>query len=390
MPTGRTFAARVAVAVALTLPIAGRAQDAATRPVPFAPTLTFGTGLVNTPVAWVSPDHGDLYAAFSARAVGSGRVAPRADAAYWDLTGSLEAHIAGRLTLGISLYGTEEQQVGGFGQFLLVQQRPDGPRWLPSIALGVRNLGASRYQDRFVTGQARVVDADPVAKAAGKGMINGSPTLYGVATRSFLMERSDLSVSVGFGNGLFKEDGGLGKVYNNSGTLASGLFMGARYAHRVGQDGAVALMVDNDGFDWNAGVSVSYGHLSAGIYRTELEEASSLPASKPLANFQKTALSFSYNTSLPGIIDGADQRAEAAEAQLALRRLEQEIAQRRITTQRLVAELDRAAAAADKASAQQRDLLLKQLEAERAALKAAADKLDQLQKKPPESDGRTR
>lgn len=71
--------------------------------------------------------------------------------------------------------------------------------------------------------------------------------------------------------------------------------------------------------------------------------------------------------------------------QLALRRLEQEIAQRRLVTARLVTELQNASAAADKAAVAERDRLRKALEAERAALKAAADRLEQLQqKKPPE------
>jgi uncharacterized coiled-coil protein SlyX len=37
-----------------------------------------------------------------------------------------------------------------------------------------------------------------------------------------------MSFSVGYGNGLFREDGGLGDQYNNSGTIARGLFLAGR------------------------------------------------------------------------------------------------------------------------------------------------------------------
>jgi len=355
------------------------------RAASYGSTLTYGTGLVSIPVAWVSPGSGDLFASVSARAIGVGSLQPKNTGSLWDLTETLEAHLAGRFSIGGSLFGTEHQELGAFGQLLLIEQPTSGARWRPSVAIGVRNLGSSKYQDRFVTGDRRVADILPDSlRRSGRGVFNGSPTIYGVATREFQFAQSSASLTVGYGNGLFKETGGLDTLYNTSGTLAKGVFLGARLAVPSGDNGLFSFMLENDGFDWNGGALFTLGNLSVGLYLTELEEAKGIPVNKPLAGFSKSALSFSYNASLPGIISGSTQRAVAAEAQLALRRLEQEIAQRRIIMRRLVADLGMAANAADAATASQRASLLQQLEAERAALKAASDRLEKLQKLPPE------
>ncbi|MEA3245280.1 MAG: hypothetical protein U9Q74_03895 [Gemmatimonadota bacterium] len=394
MNSGRRPPLRAAAAlVAATL--AGAPRPAApqgaldARPVaPYGSTLTFGTGLVSIPVAWVSPETGDLFASVSARAMGVGSYQPKASGSLWDLTQSLELHLGGRLSLGGSLYSTKTQQVGAFGQLVLVEQPESGARWFPSIAVGTRNVGSSKYQDRFVTGERRVVDVLGDTGLRGqRGVFNGSPTLYAVATREFQYASGGASISVGYGNGLFKETGGLDTVNNRHGTIAPGLFLGVRYTAPAGDDGQMAFVLENNGFDWNAGVRVTFGHVSGGIYLTELEETKGVPANKPLANFTKTAIAFSYNASLPGIVRGSTQRAEAAEARLELKRLEQEIEQRRVITRRLVAALQQSARAADEASLKQQQLLLRQLDSEREALKDAQKRLEELGKKPPEPEG---
>ena len=92
---------------------------------------------------------------------------------------------------------------------------------------------------------------------------------------------------------------------------------------------------------------------------------------------------FSYNASIPDIIRGAADRAQAAELLLEARRLSQEIAQRKVRTAEMQEALAKAKLGADKANAAQRAVLEKQLEAETEALKRAADRLQQLQKGKP-------
>ncbi|MCC7196333.1 MAG: hypothetical protein IT356_12330 [Gemmatimonadaceae bacterium] len=381
------------VAVAL-LPLIAATADAQgssyQAPLPaYGSTLTFGTGLASIPVAWVSPADGDLFASISARAVGAGSYRPSAGGSLWDLTQSLELHLRGRISFGGSLYSTRTQQVGGFGQFLLVEQRTDRDTWVPAIAIGARNIGSSRYQDRFVTGERRIVDVlGDTGLRGGRGVYNGSPTAYLVATREFRYASGGASVTVGYGNGLFRETGGLGSLNSTRGTILPGLFAGYRYVVPAGEGGEMTFMLENNGFDWNAGLRFTLGHVSGGIYLTELEEAKGVPDNGALANFTKAAIAFSYNASLPSIVRGSTQRAEAAEARLELKRIEQEIEQRRLITRRLVEQLQTAARVADDASRKQQQLLIRQLDAEREALKDAQKRLDELGKKPPEPGGR--
>ena len=51
-----------------------------------------------------------------------------------------------------------------------------------------------------------------------------------------------------------------------------------------GANSQVALVLEHDAWDWNAGAQITWGHLSAGLYLTELEETKGVPDSKPLAN----------------------------------------------------------------------------------------------------------
>jgi len=366
------------------LPLLCLLAGAVSAQAPYSSTLTAGTGLVTIPVAWVSPATGDFFLTSSARSVRDAGFVPKASGSRWDFNESVELHLGGRASVGMALYDPATSQVGAFGQVVLVRQSDGGPQWLPSLALGVRNLGSSKYQDRYVTGNNRVAAA--VGGVSGeRGVFNGSPTVFGVATRDFTVARASAAVSVGFGNGLFREDGQLGDAYNTQGTLVSGLFFGGRMVFPFGDGNRFALMGENDGFDFNVGANVSVGNVTVGVYATEVEEQKSARPAGQLANFTKVGVLLGYNASLPGMVRGSRQRAEAAEAKLALRRLEQEVTQRRIITERLVADLARATQAADAAATAERQRLIRQLEAEQAALKAAADRLEALTRKPPEA-----
>ncbi len=381
------FACRLAV---LLLPAALSAQEPRAAPA-YGPSLLFGTGLVTIPVAWISPSPGDLFAAVSARAIGEGSIVPRVPGSRWDMTESLELHLAGRFALGASLYSAAHEAFGAYAKALLFKQPAEGARWIPSIAVGVRNLGSSAYQDRFATGGRRAVDALPDSgHALGLGKIDGNPSVYAVMTREFLFEKNSASVSLGYGNGLFANSGGLDTAYNKSGTIARGLFLGGRVALVLGALSTLTLMAENDGWDWNGGALLTFRHVSVGLYMTELEEAKSLPASKPVANFSKVALLLSYNASLPDIIRGSLQRSEAAEAQIEMKRLSQEIAQRTVRVNEMQTQMAAARQGADQAAAAEAAALQRRLEAEREAMQKASDRLDRLQRsgKPPTGEPR--
>lgn len=153
-----------------------RPQDEPSSVTAYTPTLTFGTGLINAPAAWVSPNHGDIWLATSARGFNQGSLSPRPNGSIWDLTLTADAHPFGRLSVGGSIYGTNNRQAGAHAALLLHRQQAD-VKWLPSVAIGVRNLGAGGRQDRFVTGDRRAVDVLPASEGAAKALIDGSPTV---------------------------------------------------------------------------------------------------------------------------------------------------------------------------------------------------------------------
>jgi hypothetical protein len=365
------------------------AQD--DRPVvPYSSTLAFGTGLVRIPVAWVSPANGDLFASVSSLVISGGSYTPNANTTRWSFDETLEAHIAGRLSLGASLYSVSEQSIGVFARYLLVRQTDDSPKWLPSLAIGARNIGASRFVDRYVAGDHHVADNVPGALATGRGRIDANPTLYAVATREFKFAKNSASFSIGYGNGLFANSGGLDTAYSNRGTLAKGLFLGGRMAFPVSDRWVFTLMAENDGFDWNSGALITFGHASAGVFVTELEEGVGGPRNHTLANFTKTGIMVGYNASIPQIITGSRQRTEAAEAQLRARRIRQEIAQRTERIRELQDQLAKASQGANKTNAALAAELAKQLEAEQKAMKAATEKLNKKPEEPRTEDRSSR
>lgn len=362
-----------------------RAQD--DRPVvPYSTTLSFGTGLVRIPVAWVSPNSGDLFASVSALVISGGSYTPNANTTRWNFDETLEAHIAGRLSLGASLYSVSEQSIGAFARYLLVRQTDDSPKWLPSLAIGARNIGATSRVDRYVAGDHHVADNVPGALGSGLGKIDGNPTLYVVATREWKFAKNSASLSLGYGNGLFSNSGGLDTAYSNRGTIAKGLFVGGRMVFPITTNTSFTFMAENDGFDWNSGALLTWGHTSAGVYVTELEEGVGGPRNHTLANFTKTGLMVSYNASIPDIITGSRQRTEAAEAQLRAKRLRQEIDQRTERIRELQDQLAKASQGASKTNAALAADLAKQLEAEQAAMKAATEKLNKKPEEPRTED----
>jgi len=225
---------------------------------------------------------------------------------------------------------------------------------------------------------------------------HSTPTLYGVATKSFAIGRtSDASLTLGYGDGLFSDDGKLGSSYNDKGTIAKGLFLGGRYAIHPSQNTRLDFLAENNGWDWNAGVVGTWRGISLGIYGTELEEGSKSPTKGTfysVYNYTKVNLSLGYSGNLYDIGRGAMLRSRVAELQREETRLHLELAKReeRITT--LDDQLRKAQAGELAEVAKRRQQLESEIQAERDAIQKAEDRLKALQQgdqkppvKPPQS-----
>jgi hypothetical protein len=273
----------------------------------FAPTLSWDAGLINTPAAYVSPLGGDLSLSFSRVGLDSSKgPAALARPAGYDM--SLSASAWGRAEVGISLFSADLKS-GLFAKGLLWDQtdgiwRSGLMHWLPSIAVGVRNLGSQKELNRLTS--------------TGLTQLNTAPTLYGVATRTFVLvapaegirPRAQLAVSAGYGNGLFKDDGGLKKLYANSAT--GGVFGGAALQVAAGRFSTISLMAEHDAWDVNLGAQIEVRGLRASLYLLELGAGQGQPGS--LA-YQKFAVSLGWQTNLSALLRG--NRMEQRTAQFA-------------------------------------------------------------------------
>src|SRR5690242_18030288 len=258
----------------------------AQQPEPYPATLYFGTGLINIPVAWVSPRSSDVWVNTSAKNLPS---IPNSSAMTWmtrmNSNIAIDTHWGGRVSVGATAYD-QNPDYGFFAQGLIHRQGELGA-YLPSLAVGLRNIGPRKHEDRFFIGEdirlrGDGAGYDHVVQDRYKNFSTAN-TFYGVATENFTFGSSPVgpgfSLSVGWGNGLFKDDGGLGSAYNRRGTIAKGLFTGVRFLMHPSLNTTLSLMGENDGWDYNAGLLFDWRGLTAGVYGTELEEGTKRDAS---------------------------------------------------------------------------------------------------------------
>jgi hypothetical protein len=357
------------------LPATALTQEA----VPYAPTLGFGAGLVRTPVAWVSPRMGDVLAHGSLSSMSG-------DGDSWNGNVALETNWARRASLGLSIYSNGPEW-GLFGSALLLEEGRAGA--LPAIAVGFRNLGPYRSLDRLQVSYAGIGTSGdrPLPYAQD---FRTAPTLYAVATKSGRIGRVESSFSLGFGNGLFREDGGLGNAYNKSGTLVDGLFLGARAVLWSGETSSFAVMVENDAWDWNAGVAGSWRGVVAGVSVTEIEEGSrSISGSDPLRHYNSTKLNFTigYRTNLLDVVSGTRLRSRVSALETERQELRAEILKREDRIRRLEDQLRATQAGELGEVLQRRQQLEERIDEEREAIRRAEERLRQLEAERVPRDG---
>ncbi|MBX6330797.1 MAG: hypothetical protein IRY91_03005 [Gemmatimonadaceae bacterium] len=356
-------------------------------------TRQFGTGLIDIPVAWVSPSSGDIWVQASATKIPANTPAqqPLNFSSLWNTNLAIDTHWKGRFSVGLSLY-SQNPEWGLFGQALLLKERADR-KW-PAIAVGFRNLGEYHHEDRLLIGHDVAIDSSGnirTVTASYAQHFQTAPSFYGVATKSFAInETATASLSIGYGSGLFRDDGKLGKAYNDKGTIARGLFVGGRYAFHPSRNTRIDILAENNGWDWNAGIVGSWRGLSLGVYGTELEEGGESPTKGPLYtayNYAKLNVSLGYSANLHDIASGTVLRSQVAELQREEARLRTELGAREARIAALQTELRKAQAGELAEVAKRREQLQSQIQDERDAIARAEARLKKLQEadqqKPP-------
>ena len=390
MPPGG--AAKVAGALVAAMALSS-ALDAQQRD-PYPATLQFGTGLINIPTAWVSPRNSDVWIQTSWKVIEHFIEPSEMNlSTRWNSNFSIDTHWLERFSLGISAY-SQNPEWGFFGQVLLVQ--PGQFANVPSLAIGVRNVGKYDHQDRLLVGHDLRLDPSDSTYSGEVGVFyddfSTTPTIYGVATQEFgIAENWTGSLSLGYGNGIFSDDGGLGDDYNLKGQLVEGMFFGGRVVARPSLNTSVTLLAENDGWDWNAGLIGDWRGITLGIYGTELEEGSRDPSKCSIEglcrvyNYAKMNVSLGYSGNIIDISRGVLLRSRISELEREQQRLRAEIASRERRIAGLETALRRAQAGELAEIARRRQELEQQIQEEREAIRRATERLEQLerQRQPP-------
>ena len=355
---------------------------------PYPSSLDFGTGLIDIPVAWVSPHSSDFFISYGAKRIPSAKTDGGGAFSYWNGNVALDTHWLNRFDVGVSVYSNNPEW-GLFGQVVLLH---DGElaSFLPAIAIGARNIGPDNHEERFLIGTDVTVDSTghqhEITPPYFKGF-NTDPTLYAVATKSIQFHSnvlSSVSLTVGGGDGLFSQDGNLGAEYNSSGTVVKGLFFGARTVSHPTTNTTISLVGENNGFDYNAGVVGGWRGLTIGVYASELEDGTTRSASSLyIYNYQKWNVSFGYSGNFRDVAHGHWLRTQISELEREQQILKSEIAQREETVKRLQARLAKLQTGDLGNADKERQRIEQELQAERDAIQRANERLKQLQGEQP-------
>jgi hypothetical protein len=194
--------------------------------------------------------------------------------------------------------------------------------------------------------------------------------------------KTNVSVSLGYGDGLFSNDGGLGDQYSHQAT--GGLFGGVKVDFYPNPSSVLSVMLENNAWEWNIGGSYNWRGLRIGLYWMNLAPgAQDTGAYAALYNYSKFAMSLSWQSNVLGIVQGdfLKQQQEQLTKQVAL--LNQEIAARQQRIAALELEIQRYEAQNLLELEQRRASAEQALRQEKEALRQLEERLQKLEQNAP-------
>jgi hypothetical protein len=386
----------LAVTAAVALPGIAKAQEI------YPQTTYWGAGLIDIPVAWVSPVTGDFSVNFSGKTFHGAKASPGFSVLNGlNTNGAISFSFFGRLETGVSIY-SDNPEWGLFAQGLLLNEenfrvKSGAQRWIPSVAVGMRNIGPYDHIDRFTVGYNLFpgTEANPgkqhEADALHQGFSTGN-TVYGVATKSFALSelnpgwgKTTLSFTFGYGNGLFKNDGGLGTAYASNSW--GGAFGGVKVDLFPTSHSTLSFMAENNAWDYNVGAAYEWHGLRAGAYWTELgaSRADTVSLAAKEFGYSKFSFTLGWQNNVMALLRGhsLDRRVAALERQRQL--LTGEIAARQQRISSLELEINRYQAQNLLELEQRRAQAEQALRSEREALQRLEERLHRLEQDAPPS-----
>jgi hypothetical protein len=314
---GQWVSARIGLPIVCGVLLFGRAAQAQTE---FPQTLNWGSGMIDVPAAWVAPVTGDFELNWAGRSLQTSPAVPQYSSSVSGV-GALQFSLFRHAEVGMSVLAPDFEH-SFYGQVLLLNQddlRGRSGAFLPSVAIGMRNIGPYSHLDRFgfgyqqqpnpLGGTAPVIVVDSLHRSFSTGN-----TLFGVATKSFSL--SDLrsswpdvgvSLTLGYGNGLFSNHGSL-PTREYAADATGGLFYGIKTDFRPSTNTLVSVMAENNAWDFNVGSYVSYRGLRVGLAVTELGAGSAqISAANPasaLYRYPKINLSIGWQSNIFALLRG--------------------------------------------------------------------------------------
>ncbi|HEY9517429.1 MAG TPA: hypothetical protein VIQ74_17340, partial [Gemmatimonadaceae bacterium] len=219
-------------------------------------------------------------------------------------------------------------------------------------------------------------------------------TVYGVATKSFIlsdlgesMPNIGLSLSLGYGNGLFEDDGGLGDAYAKHST--GGLFGGVKMDVFPSPRTVLSFLAENNAWDYNLGMVFGYRGLQAGMYWTEVGSGSAPDVSPMPYNYNKFAFSLGWQSNAMALLRGNVLQDRVAELERERQSLLAELGARQGRIALLELEIERYRAQNVLDLEQRRAQAETELRAEREALRRIEERLRRLEQNTPPGDPRS-
>lgn len=355
-------------------------------------TLYWGSGLIDIPVAWVSPVSGDFAFNYGGLGVHNDPVSPQINYSN-NVNSQLVLSLAGwgRVDVGYAAFSSNPE-FGFFGRGLLLREEDWGDskaaRWFgPAFAIGIRNVGNYEHIDRFGIGYAMFPgpnnNMEHVADASHRGF-NTNNTVYGVVTKGWSLQQFktswadvDMSLSVGYGNGLFKDDGGLGDLYSTHST--DGWFFGGKVDFNPAAHTVVTLMGENNAWDYNLGASVAYRGIRAGVNLMAVGAGSFSSNTATPYNYQKVSFTLGWQSNVFALLKGNFLQGRTAALERQRQGLLAEIARRQERIAQLELEINRYEAQNLLELEQRRNAAETQLRDEKESLRRLEDRLRRIE-----------
>lgn len=265
---------------ALALAVAAFAAQEAAAQTTMPSTLRHGSGYLDNPAASVLP-HLAIQGTFSGffsnlsqtvltdangNAIGYGG---GSDNFYKDA--SVSVGLFDRAEVGASLLSLNDANAGGnlfgaYGRVAILKPAAQGF----GLAVGARYNNAPDFGDNITYAPNRLGYPDARVRETYSGSdVDTQLSLYGVGTlflrgfESTWFPKNDVTVSLGYGTGLFQEGDQFGWYsYADS----DGWFAGANMAIEVAEETALNLIGEYNGFDINLGAQVDYKGVRVGAH----------------------------------------------------------------------------------------------------------------------------